>query len=263
LAFSCPIILILAFIYYVNQVRYGSYLALTNSSGEISSLWLRLAPILADSSWRLDREGWARPIWIGLYGNLFSPGRSIFLYSPPIILALFVWSKFYQRYRAEALLFLMIIITYLVAYSLYGHWHGGWAWGPRFLMPLLPLFIIPIGYFLEGRRRIIITTLLAGLGVGVQLLGITINYSYIHWDWLAMNLSLKNPDYLFLPAISPIPMHLQALLEQRHLDLWLLWVYQQYGLPVFLVTISVPLLILGKAIILLKDLYMAEFDGLK
>jgi len=199
-------------------------------------------------------RGLSDPIWLGLYGNLLSPGRSIFLYSPPIILALFAYPKFRRRNRAEAWLFLAVFVIYLAFYSLYGYWHGGWAWGPRLLWPTLPLFMIPAGYVLDSRRNIVIAACLGCLGIAIQILGVAINPSYVYWDWLNMHL-LPEDAFLFVPDISPIPTHLRALLEQRHLDLWLLWVYRQFGLPTFLATLGVPLLILGRSLALLKSLY--------
>jgi hypothetical protein len=236
LAFSLPIILAFTLILYLNQVRFGHYLVFN--------------PVVV-------KHGLSSPIWLGFYGNLLSPGRSIFLYSPPIILALFTCQRFYRRHRAEALLFLAIFMIYLVSYSLWSDWHGYWAWGPRYLWATIPLFMIPAGYFLDSQRNAVIAALLACLGMGVQILGVAINCSYMYWDWLRMNLSPQNA-FLFVPDISPIPMYFRALLEQRHLDLWLLWVYRQFGLPAFLVTISVPLLALGQSLLLLKDLWFLK-----
>ncbi len=260
-AFTLPLLLVLVILVYVNHLKYGYYLStrLSYTPGNwLDTLRFGFDTLLADSRWRLDREGWANPIWIGLYGNLASPGRSIFLYSPPLVIALFTFHKFYRQFRAEALLCLSLVLLYLIPYSLYGHWHGGWAWGPRLMLPIIPMLMLPLGYFLETPRQMVIVSLLALLGAGVQILGLTINFSYIHWEWLQMGFSLKQPYYLFIPDLSPLPMHLKALLASRHLDLWLLWIYQQYGLPVLLATMALPLLLLVRSLIWLKGLYLPD-----
>ena len=193
-----PVAGALALLTIINQIRYGSI-----PIGQGGSVWLPFSRLMADSSWRLSRVGWSNPLWLGLYANLFSPGRSLFLYSPPAVLTLFALGRFYRRQPAEAVLFVAIFLLYLLPYSVYGHWHGGWAWGPRLLLPILPFLLLPAGYFVDSHRHRVVAALLTVLGMGVQVLGVTVNYSYVHWDWLRLGLSLEKPDYLFLPQISP------------------------------------------------------------
>lgn len=231
LFFFVPIMSMFAIIMYLNHVRFGNALLFNAPS---------------------QAKGFSTPLWLGLYGNLFSVGRSIFLYSPPTLLALFTFRKFYETYRAEARLFLAIVAIYLLIYSTYGFWEGGWTWGPRFLFPIVPLLILPLGYFLTNSWNKRILVLLVGLGISVQILGVVINYSYVYWDWLNMDLSPDNA-YLFVPHISPIAMHVRALIEGRFIDLWVLEVYRQFGVSVFLVTLLVPLLMLLSAIALLCE----------
>lgn len=251
-----PVAGALALVYAVNQVRYGPI-----PGDQAGSAWLPFSSLMADSSWRLSRVGWSNPLWLGLYANLFSPGRSLFLYSPPALLALFALGRFYRRWPAEAILFVAIFLLYLLPYSVYGHWHGGWAWGPRLLLPTLPFLLLMAGYFVDSRRRWAIAALLTGLGLGIQILGVAVNYSYVHWDWSRLGFSLERPDYLFLPQLSPLPMHLQALLTGQYIDLWLVWVYQQYGGPVLLLSALLPLLALGYGLALLKPLYRPSGDA--
>ena len=107
-----------------------------------------------------------------------------------------------------------------------------------------------MGLAFESKRLTIAVGALALLGVGVQILGVVVNVSYVTWDWLRMNLNPANA-YLFVPEISPIPTHLKALLAGRYIDLWLLEVYKQFGISVFLITLAVPLIILAGAIVFL------------
>lgn len=230
LIFSLPIMSMFAIIMYLNDARFGNALLFNGPS---------------------QAKGFSTPLWLGLYGNLFSVGRSIFLYSPPTLLALFSFRKFHAAQRAEARLFLAVSAIYLLLYSTYGFWEGGWTWGPRFLFPIVPLLIVPLGYLVSSTWNKAIVAVLAGLGVGVQLLGVVINYSYVHWEWLRMDLSPENA-YLFSPAISPIAMHVRALSEGRAIDLWVLEVYRQFGGAVFLVTLLVPLSLLVSAVVLLR-----------
>ena len=79
----------------------------------------------------------------GLYGLLISPGKGLLEYAPPVLLApvgaLVLWSW----RRAETLLLLALILIELVAHAnVLIRWVGGWSWGPRFLLPVLPFIVL-------------------------------------------------------------------------------------------------------------------------
>ncbi|HEX3724267.1 MAG TPA: hypothetical protein VHV31_15880, partial [Nitrolancea sp.] len=168
-------------------------------------------------------------IFVGLYGNLLSPGRSIFLYSPPLILALLMFRQFYRRFPYEALLVAGIAVCYIVLYSIPLDWDGGWSWGPRYLLAIVPFLMLPLGYFFTSRARIALAVAFGILGAGIQLLGIIINYSFVYWDWTYMKLVPSNA-FLFVPGISPIPNNFRDLLAGKNVDMWIVWSYHQSGL---------------------------------
>lgn len=83
----------------------------------------------------------------GLIGQLFSPGRGLLLYCPILLLSLAGAIALTRRFQAEGLLALAVILGHLFLYGKWFMWHGGYAWGPRFLIPTLPfwaLFLSPI-----------------------------------------------------------------------------------------------------------------------
>jgi len=94
-------------------------------------------------------------IYEGIYGQLFSPGRSIFIYSPILLLIIFFWHKIKNKITAELMVFLSLSVIYILFYSLqntysdlYGYsalWHGESSWGPRYLLPLLPFGMLIVG----------------------------------------------------------------------------------------------------------------------
>jgi hypothetical protein len=237
-SFLAPVVAALGFILFINEARFGDYFAFNPTA---------------------LRHGFSiGGILEGLYGNLFTVGRSVFLYSPPLLVGLyFVSRKLLEAHRLEAILFLSIGAIYVFFYSAYGGWDGGWSWGPRFLVATLPFLTLPIAYAFASKRATALATVFAVIGLGIQILGSVINVSYIHYDWMQMELSPENA-YLFVPAISPIPSHLMALVEGRHIDLWLLWVYQGFGLAALLITTVVPLLLLGSSVLLLRRVRKPE-----
>jgi hypothetical protein len=199
-------------------------------------------------------------IFVGLYGNLLSPGRSIFLYSPPLILALLGFRQFYRRFRYEALLVAGVAICYIVLYSIPVDWDGGWSWGPRYLVATIPFLMLPLGYFLTSKTRVAIATVLGVLGAAIQLLGIIINYSYVYWEWTNMHL-IPGTSYLFVPGISAIPMSLRDLFAGRNVDMWLIWVYHQSGTARVIGILAIALAIMMTALFLLLDGLAAPVDA--
>ncbi len=89
-----------------------------------------------------DGEFFITPLWQGVCGLLFSPYRSFFLHSPVFIASLLAFPLFYRRHRFEALTILGISLVIIVLYGKWWMWWGGYAWGPRFLVPLAPFWIL-------------------------------------------------------------------------------------------------------------------------
>lgn len=130
------------------------------------------------------QRGWlSLPIWIGLRGLLFSPGKSIFLYAPVLILAVLGMPAFWRRHRTEALLFLVAPWLFVLVYSMKSVWHGG-GWGPRYLVMIVPFLAVtaaPVAQSLvnRGGSRLTSSLLRGGCGLllafscAVQVVGIT------------------------------------------------------------------------------------------
>jgi hypothetical protein len=98
--------------------------------------------------------GFGYPLVAGIYGFLLSPTRSVFLYSLPLIGALVVWPRFFRENKRTAALFLGTSAVFLLIYSKWFGWHGGYAWGPRYLVPVTGFLLIPFGYLIEDFSRL-------------------------------------------------------------------------------------------------------------
>jgi hypothetical protein len=86
----------------------------------------------------------------GLAGLLFSPGRGIIWYCPAVLLAILGLRRAAKTKPIEALLISALFIGFLGLHSLVPYWHGGWSWGPRYLLPVLP-GMMAMTSLLEGR----------------------------------------------------------------------------------------------------------------
>src|SRR5690606_25500096 len=74
----------------------------------------------------------------GLAGFIAAPGRSLLLFAPWTLLLVPAMHCLRPPQRGWALGTLAGIIAFFAAHCLWREWHGGWAYGPRLLVPLLP-----------------------------------------------------------------------------------------------------------------------------
>ncbi len=126
----------------------------------------------------LDRgyadAGFDNNVALGLYGILLSSGKSIFLFSPPLILGCILWNKFAKReqLRYDAWFFLAVLGCQTILYAALWDWAGDDSWGVRFVIPGVMLMCIPIVELAQRRIRILP---FAVAGVCVQLLATVIS----------------------------------------------------------------------------------------
>jgi hypothetical protein len=156
-------------------------------------------------------EGFTGNLVEGLAGLLFSPGKSLFLYVPLLVALPFAALPFARRFRAEAVLVGGLALTLLVQSALWWIWWGGWGWGPRFLVPLMPFLVLPLGVLLERRGwRWIIGVLLLPLSVAVNLLGILVDFN-VYLSEFTRGVLAREQLYLWQPVHSPLLAHMQQL----------------------------------------------------
>lgn len=88
----------------------------------------------------------------GLLGFILSPGWGLFWFCPPLLLVIPGTRKALEKCPLEALALVIVFLTYLLVYSLWFEWRGGWAWGPRLLVPAIAV-LMPVTGLLTGRLR--------------------------------------------------------------------------------------------------------------
>jgi hypothetical protein len=98
---------------------------------------------------RFDHYGrWVWP-WRGVVTMLLAPGRSLLIYSPPLLLALAAWPALRRRDPSTAVFVLALALLRLLFVACRSDWHGGWAIGPRYLVPTIPFLLVPLAGWLE------------------------------------------------------------------------------------------------------------------
>lgn len=116
---------------------------------------------------------------VSLWGFLFSPGKSIFLYTPPLVLAVLGLPSFWRSHRTTVLAMLATILPVVLFYGRFPSWPGDWAWGPRYIVFAVPVLLLPAISFLSHMRwpRRSLAVAILALGIFVQVLG-----NAFYWD---------------------------------------------------------------------------------
>ncbi len=127
-------------------------------------------------------------VLIGLAGFLFSPGKSIFLYSPVLLLSVLGLSRFKRRHPPEFWFVVASVGIFVLLHARLRAWTGDWGWGPRHLVTVTPWMVLGAAWWLqpraqdEGRRPARwhrrLTRLVVGAGLVVQLAAIATNWHY-------------------------------------------------------------------------------------
>src|SRR6266566_36683 len=81
----------------------------------------------------------------GLAVLLASPGKSLFLWAPVLLLALPRAKRCFQREPAVAIGIATAAGVGLVFYAAYLFPEGAYSHGPRHLVPIIPLMLLPAG----------------------------------------------------------------------------------------------------------------------
>jgi hypothetical protein len=162
------------------------------------------------------------PLWVGLYGLLLSSGKGVLWFAPLTALVPSSLAPAWRRWGPAALGLALACTVMTVLYGSFEHWAADGSWGPRYLVPFIPLALAlvvaahaqtPWG----GTPRRVLVGSLAALGLLVQLGGVGIyfgaqmreagDYPYTR--------SLDDPSFMaeshFNPWRTPIVDHWRML----------------------------------------------------
>jgi hypothetical protein len=107
------------------------------------------------------------PRWEAIWGITFSAFRGLFLYSPALLLAVPGFVLWYRsgKHRLEFWVALTSVLAMLLFNSSSIMWWGGFAVGPRYLLPMLPLAALQSVFVLrKWGDRVWLRALGIGLG---------------------------------------------------------------------------------------------------
>jgi len=94
---------------------------------------------------------WSTPFHVGVLGALFKPEKSIFLFDPLLVLAIFLlallWKRLTPEVRAYGASTVLLLLAYICFYARYTYWAGDFAWGDRYVsttVELVTLVAVPL-----------------------------------------------------------------------------------------------------------------------
>ena len=94
---------------------------------------------------------WSTPFHVGVFGALFQPEKSIFLFDPLLVLAIFLlallWKRLTPELRAYGASSILLLLAYICFYARYTYWAGDFAWGDRYVsttVELVALVAVPL-----------------------------------------------------------------------------------------------------------------------
>jgi hypothetical protein len=188
---------------------------------------------LSDTGYSIPGGVFSGDAFAALDGFFLSPGKSIFLYSPPLLLGLCAFPSYLRAQRPRALFLLAFTGVVTLVNAKFRYWHADFCWGPRLLVPLTPAWMIPAAHWIEGALargraglRAAFVGALVGAGLWVQVLGAS-----FYWDhYIRIAISVKDQTGAtgwygedlhhchFIPQFSPIVGHAWMLRHALLLD---------------------------------------------
>ncbi len=150
-----------------------------------------------------------------LYGLLFGSGKGLLLFSPAIVLGLLGWYYFHKEKKVLSFIFIGVAVTRILFIAFRSDWHGGFSLGPRYLLMLLPILIIPFGFVVKkflsqgNSRHLLLLAFYAFFCVSQQVFFcIGEIFSFFHgikWQCSAQGIDILKNDRLYLDwEFSPI-----------------------------------------------------------
>ena len=150
-----------------------------------------------------------------------SQDRGLFFYSPIFFLAFLGIGFGLKKFNAQQFFLLSTVAANLFLYSSWGDPWGGWAFGPRYLIPTMAILAMYIGLWLTKTKKYYVsrfsTFILFATSCAISLLGVLttnqvppkveadflkIRYSYfLNFDYLSKGMS---SSYFYNEYISHI-----------------------------------------------------------
>ncbi len=146
-------------------------------------------------------------------GFILSPGKNIWLFNPVLILVPIGMQWFLHEHGHVFKVKIGIIGILFLLYCFWGNWWGGWGYGPRHLVPLLPLAVLPLAAVIDDGsiRHKWMLLFLGMIGFTVQLLGSAIDFNDVILT--LMRAGIDEEALIWAPIVNPVFQHAHFLMN--------------------------------------------------
>jgi len=188
-----------AFLCWFNYIRFGSILNFGYAS-----------------------ERFGGPFFKNLEGVLFSPGRSPFVYSPILVLAIPGAWLLLRKQPVLALICLVVIAAYVFTVARLFNWAGGTSWGARLVTPTVPLFGVllapTVDYIWKNKLLAAAALLLGFAGFSVQMLALLRDPMRVMMEHVATG-EIDNQETLYTLRNSWLALQIRSMPSWQPCDL--------------------------------------------
>ena len=188
-----------AFLCWFNYIRFGSILNFGYAS-----------------------ERFGGPFFKNLEGVLFSPGRSPFVYSPILVLAIPGTWLLLRKQPILALICLVVIAAYVFTVARLFNWAGGTSWGARLITPTVPLFGVllapTVDYIWKNKLLAAAALLLGFAGFSVQMLALLRDPMRVIMEHVATG-EIDNQETLYTLRNSWLAWQIRSMPSWQRCDL--------------------------------------------
>jgi hypothetical protein len=163
------------------------------------------------------------PVFLGMFGEpdpavalilLISPFRGVFYGAPILAMGVYGLVRMRRAFGAEMALFIGIALTFFLVNCAFCGWHGGFACGPRYLIPATTFLALPAVYGFMGLPRISGALLAASIGI----------------------------NFIFAATDAESPAGVGALARTTDREMYLYSPFTEYALPLFVQGRAWPIL---------------------
>ncbi|GET37508.1 hypothetical protein [Microseira wollei] len=189
-----------------DYIRYGSF---WTSGQSLSVKQWATDPIFSGLPDLPANYPWITPPLVGIWGVLFSPAKSIFIYDPLLlpclVLLIVMWKKMSPYIQWYLIGGIFDLILHIILTSRLDFWHGDAAWGARYHVTSVHLLLIPlIALFIQ--RILLVRGLTQWLMRGFLVLAIVVQISSV-----ILRPSVESGPVVF----ATVPSHLVFRLGER------------------------------------------------
>jgi hypothetical protein len=134
---------------------------------------LSLNNAMFGSPWEASQDWQQGSLLSGAKGLLFSRKYGLLITAPIFFAVVAAWPSFFRTHTHDAIVLGSGFGLYFVLFSMYATWNGGTCYGPRYLVPVLPLLCVsltelPRTFVWKNKWTRSLTTALAALSIIVN-----------------------------------------------------------------------------------------------